>query len=359
MLQNWRMAPSVAAGATAALDTLKVAKKQKDPFSLAILDGHMPEMDGFTLASRMKRNPALSKTKIIMLTSAVDRSDSERCRKIRVAAHLNKPVKQSELLDTIVTIFASRARPKKTAKHAQSTEPAQRLNVLVAEDNPVNQQLMRELLKRRAYAVKVANNGNEALELLAKNQFDIVLMDIQMPIMGGLEATTAIREQEKMSGAHIPIVATSAHAMASDRNRAIEAGMDAYLIKPIRPNELYETIHRLTGRELHIDEQSLLDGLGGSRAILKKLVGIFLKDSPRMMKQIRNAIATGNGDSIAAAAHSLKGAAGNFGPNPVFNTAKQLEQSGKAHRTGEASALFKRLETDLVALRKRLQEFKK
>jgi HPt (histidine-containing phosphotransfer) domain-containing protein len=115
----------------------------------------------------------------------------------------------------------------------------------------------------------------------------------------------------------------------------------------------------LTGRELHIDEQSLLDGLGGSRAILKKLVAIFLKDSPRMMKQIRKAIATGEGDSIAAAAHALKGAAGNFGPNPVFNTAKQLEQIGKSHHADQASAVFKKLETDLMALRKRLQEFKK
>jgi CheY-like chemotaxis protein len=181
-------------------------------------------------------------------------------------------------------------------------------------------------------------------------------MDIQMPVMGGLEATTAIRELEKTSRARIPIVATSAHAMASDRNRAIEVGMDAYLIKPIRPNELYETIHRLTGRELHIDEQSLLDGLGGSRPILKKLIGIFLKDSPRMMKEIRKAIASRNDNSIAAAAHSLKGAAGNFGPNPAFNTAKELEQMGKTQRTTEASAVFKRLESDLANLRKRLQQ---
>ena len=355
MLQNWRMAPSVAAGANAALDRLKLAAKQKTPFSLAILDGHMPDIDGFALAGRMKRNPALSKTKIIMLTSAVDRTDSVRCRKIPVAAHLNKPVKQSELLDTIVTIFARRARTRKTQVRAVSSEPSHRLSVLVAEDNPVNQQLMKELLKRRAYSVKVANNGKEALEMIAKTRFDIILMDIQMPVMGGLEATTAIRELEKTSSTRIPIVATSAHAMASDRNRAIEAGMDAYLIKPIRPNELYETIHRLTGRELHIDEQSLLDGLGGSRPILKKLIGIFLKDSPRMMKEIRKAISSRNDNSIAAAAHSLKGAAGNFGPNPVFNTAKELEQMGKTQRAGEASAVFKRLESDLASLRKRLR----
>jgi PAS domain S-box-containing protein len=356
MLQNWRMAPSVAAGATAALDSLKLAAKQKNPFSLAILDGHMPDIDGFALAGRMKRNPALFKTKIIMLTSAVDRTDSERCRKIPVVAHLNKPVKQSELFDTIVTIFARRARPRKTQVRASSSEPSHRLSVLVAEDNPVNQQLMKQLLKRRAYSVKVANNGKEALEMIAKTRFDIILMDIQMPVMGGLEATTAIRELEKTSSARIPIVATSAHAMASDRNRAIEAGMDAYLIKPIRPHELYETIHRLTGRELHIDEQSLLDGLGGSRPILKKLIGIFLRDSPRMMKDIRKAIASRDDDSIASAAHSLKGAAGNFGPNPVFNTAKELEQIGKAQRTGEASEVFKRLESDLASLRKRLQQ---
>src|SRR5262249_33150544 len=146
--------------AVSALETLKHAVKQKSPFSLAILDGHMPEADGFTLAGRVKRNPALAKTKIIMLTSAVNRSDFDRCRRLRVAAHLNKPVKQSELLDAIVTIFAKRMRASKAARvSARPDRPARRLNILVAEDNPVNQQLMVELLRRRGYKAKLANNG--------------------------------------------------------------------------------------------------------------------------------------------------------------------------------------------------------
>ena len=361
MLQNWRMVPTVADSAARALDTMKLAAKQKAPFSLVILDGHMPEADGFTLAGRLKRNRTLSKTRIIMLTSAVDRTDSERCRKIRVAAHLNKPVKQSELLDAIVQIFAGRTRLIKKKTVTRSGEPSNRLRVLVAEDNPVNQKLMTELLRRRGYTVKLAGNGKEAIEVLAEDRFDVILMDIQMPVMGGLEATAAIRKEEKGSGRRIPIVATSAHAMASDRSSALEAGMDAYLVKPIRPGELYQTINRLTDRKAspQIDEQSLLDGVGGHRQILRKLITIFLKDSPRMIKEIRKAVDSRNEEAIAAASHALKGASGNFGPNSVFNIAKQLEQVGKTGRMDEAPAVFKKLEKDLTILRKQLQRLQK
>src|SRR5262249_5078467 len=151
-----------------------------------------------------------------------------RCRKARVAAHLNKPIKQSELLDAIVTIFARHLRSKRKETALRTNGNSDRLRVLVVEDNPVNQRLMKELLKRRGHAVLVANDGKEAIDLLSKRRFNVVLMDIQMPVMGGIDATIAIRKKENESGARIPIIGTSAHAMISDRRTALESGMDAY-----------------------------------------------------------------------------------------------------------------------------------
>jgi PAS domain S-box-containing protein len=355
LLENWKMSPAVAESADAAIETMKLAVRQKAPFSLAILDGHMPESDGFALAARLKRNRALAKTKIIMLTSAVNPTDGERCEKLRVSAHLNKPVKQSELLEAIVRTFSKRVslKPEPLALPKASSAP---LRVLVAEDNAVNQKLMTELLRRRGYSVKLAGNGKEALELLSANRFDVVLMDIQMPVMDGLEATASIR-RKKSSNQRIPIIATSAHAVPADRQNALAAGMDAYLLKPIRPRELYETVETLVGRSAPrpIDEQLLLDGVGGSRPLLQKLVSIFLKDSPVMMRNIRKAVDSGDEKAIASSSHALKGAAANFGENDVADTAKHLEQIGKTGHLDEAQAVLTKLEKDLATLSTELE----
>jgi PAS domain S-box-containing protein len=357
MLENWRMAPTVVDSPVSALNTMKLAAKENSPFRLAILDGRMPEWDGFTLASRLKRNRALSKTKIIMLTSASEATDAERCRKIRIAAHLNKPIKQSQLLETIVRVLAHRTTKAKAAEKRQAHATSNRLRVLVAEDNPVNQKLIRELLKRRGCTVKLANNGQEAIDFFNKEGFDVILMDIQMSLMGGLEATQAIRKREGRSGTKIPIIGISAHAMASDRARAIETGMDGYLVKPIRPAELYQTIDNLTvGKsKLHIDEKQLLDGVGGRRQLLQKLIAIFLRDSPRMIREIRKAVESRDSEAIASASHALKGAAANFGSNSAFDTAKQLEAIGKSGSTIEAPLLFRKLEQELEILRSALR----
>jgi CheY-like chemotaxis protein/HPt (histidine-containing phosphotransfer) domain-containing protein len=364
VLKSWHMSPTVVESAADAVNTMKVAAKQKAPFSLAILDGHMPGTDGFTLAMKLKRNPALSKTRIIMLTSALDRTDAERCRKISIAAHLNKPVKQSALLDTIEQVLAPRKSAKnlkKKVRRAPAAMRGERLRILVAEDNPVNQKLMTELLERRGCKITLASNGKQAIDAMAKGQFDLVLMDIQMSVMGGLDATTAIRKDESRSGKRTPIVGISAHAMASDRARAIEAGMDAYIVKPIRPAELYQTIDRLTGRpsSAQLDEQTLLDGVGGRRQLLKQLIAIFLKDSPRMIKEIRNAVESRNNEAVSASAHALKGASANFGPNAVCDTAKQLENIGKTGAMDAAPGVFKNLEQDLIILQKELRRLAK
>ena len=358
ILEHWKMAPSLADSAASAIEILKDAAKRKAPFPLAILDGHMPESDGFQLAARMKRTRDLSRTRIIMLTSATDQKDAERCRRLRIAAHLSKPVRQSELMNAIVRLFARRLPSRAARTPRREQRPARRLRVLVAEDNPVNQELMRELLRRRGYGVTMACNGKEAIEAMNRRGFDLILMDIQMPVMGGLDAASAIREMEKKSGSRVPIIATSAHAMSSDRNKALAAGMDAYLVKPIRPSDLYDALDRLTGVETtpRLDEDSLLEGLGGSRRLLRKLIVAFLKDSVRMTRAIRTAVNSRDAEAVASHSHALKGASGNFGRNPVFYTAQELERIGKTGRLDKASATLQKLIKDLAVLRTQLKK---
>jgi PAS domain S-box-containing protein len=359
VFESWHMTATVVEGAVEAMDSMKHAVRKKQPFALAILDGHMPGTDGFALARRLKRNAAFAKTKIIMLTSAADHGDAERCRKIAIAAHLNKPVRRSALRDTITQILAQRKTSKGIQKKAVrvSVRNGRPIRALVVEDNPVNQQLMVELLERRNCKVQLASNGKQAIEATASGRFDVVLMDIQMSVMGGLDATMAIRRTEADSGTRTPIIGISAHAMPADRARAMDVGMDAYLVKPIRPAELYDTIDRLTGQQPSgtIDEKTLLDGVGGRRQLLRKLVGIFLEDSPRMLREIRKAVASRDNDAIAASAHALKGAASNFGANAVSETAKELEQIGRTGRQAQALLVLKRLQQDLIILRKQLR----
>ena len=371
MLRAWRMKPLVAENGPSALDALSRAAAAGRPFSLAILDANMPDMDGFAVASRIKRNRSFSKTKIIMLTSATRRSDAERCRKLRVGAYLSKPVKQSELLDTVVNLFARSTRDRRSDTAADAAAPkrpgrrgsrSKRLTILVAEDNAVNQEFMNLLLKGRGYRVRLVDNGKQALDALEKYHFDAVLMDIQMPIMSGLEATTAIRDRERASGRHTPIIATTAHAMASDREEALRAGVDAYLSKPIRAVELYDAIEQLAGTgspRMKLDEKGLIAGLGGDRKLLRAMIQIFIKDCPRMAGEIGSAIRSRNSDLLRSAAHALKGAAGNFGPNGAFDAARELEMISREGRLDQAAPAFEKLKKELSVLRQNLTELAK
>ena len=245
----------------------------------------------------------------------------------------------------------SRSLPAKRA--------AKRLRVLVAEDNPINQHLMVQLLKTQGYTVKLVADGREALAASAKQSFDLILMDVQMPVMGGLEATKEIRNRERGTDVHVPIIATTAHAMSTDRDNALSAGMDFYLSKPIRAEDLFRAIDNLVHDHVAlkrgIDEKSLLEGVGGNRRILRKLIDIFVKDSPRMLREVRNAVRNSDAHALATSAHALKGAAGNFGPNAVNEIARQLELLGKSNDPGGAADAFSNLEPALRGLKQQLQ----
>ncbi len=249
MLKRWEMDSTSVDEGEKALVALASAFDAGQPFGLILTDMHMPKMDGFGLIERIRQRPELSTAIIMMLTSARHRGDAARCQELGVSAYLLKPIRQSELREAIARALGARDQkgpiPLITRYSlGDAVDPMTVMRVLVAEDNAVNQRLATRLLEKRGHRVTVAANGREAVDALAKQNFDLVLMDVQMPEMDGIEATAVIREQEKQNGAHLPIIALTAHAMKGDRERCLAAGMDGYLSKPIRSQQLDEILER-------------------------------------------------------------------------------------------------------------------
>jgi two-component system sensor histidine kinase/response regulator len=247
MLGHWEMKSSSVEDGKEALTRLSEAQEAGEPFALILMDMHMPGMDGFELIERIQQSPHASTATIMMLTSAGHRGDAARCQELGVAAYLLKPIRQSELREAIARVLGAReqkgAIPLITRYSLQDArEPAASLRILLAEDNAVNQLLASRLLEKRGHSVVVAGNGREALEALEKGRFDLMFMDVQMPVMDGFETTAAIRKKEDGSGIRLPIVALTAHAMKGDREKCLAGGMDGYLTKPIRPQELDEVL---------------------------------------------------------------------------------------------------------------------
>ncbi len=259
MLRRWEMRPALVEGGDEALAELSSAREAGEPYGLVLTDMHMPKMDGFTLVERIRQRPELSTATIMMLTSAGHRGDADRCRELGVAAYLLKPIRQSELRESIAQVLGAReqsgAIPLVTRYSLHdSRDPLAILRILVAEDNPVNQRLVVRLLEKRGHRVVLVVDGRQAIEALNQESFDLILMDLQMPEMGGLEATAIIREKEKKTGKYQPIVALTAHAMAGDRDRCLTAGMDGYLTKPIRPQELDQILDGYVNRLISLPE---------------------------------------------------------------------------------------------------------
>jgi PAS domain S-box-containing protein len=370
MITNWRMKPVAAASGAAALKAMKRARMDGNPFRVVLLDAHMPEMDGFEIAARVKKDPHLRHATVILLTSAGKREDLSRAKTLGAAAALTKPVKQSELWDAIVTALhvPVHAKTRPSALRERALGSTRALQILVAEDNPVNQQLALHLLERRGHFAMVAENGREALAAIEKHNFDLVLMDVQMPEMGGLEATRAVREKEKSTGGHLPIVAMTAHAMQGDRERCLEAGMDGYLAKPLDPKIFLQTVERaaLPGHkgeadpgtstsERAADESTLLARFNGDRKLVLTLVTAFREDCPRMMVRIRSAIRMRNAAALADAAHALKGSIGNFGVSSAFENAREVEKLAREGKLDGAREQCRMLEKRVAAFLLALQ----
>ncbi len=247
MLWGWGMLPAPAASGPEALALLRRGVQRGQPFSLVLTDVHMPEMDGFELVRRIHDSPELTSTVILMLTSGDSGDDIARCRLLGVSSYLTKPVRRAELHAAMVSATASEAsRAAEAAGAVPATAPKEQegpsYNILLTEDNAVNQRVALRILERAGHRVVVAENGLAALRLLEERRFDLILMDVQMPEMDGFEATALIREKEKCTGGHIPIIAMTAHAMTGDRERCLQGGMDGYLSKPVTASTLLELV---------------------------------------------------------------------------------------------------------------------
>jgi len=247
MVERWAMKATAVCDGNQALIELATAQKAEAAYDLVLTDMHMPTMDGFALVEQIKRTPQGPTPTIMMLTSGGRQGDLARYREMGIAACLIKPVRQKELREAILSVLQAKQQPAvkpmvTRPSFRQEPNPARRLRILLAEDNRVNQKLATRLLEKRGHHVTLANNGKEALAALTGGLFDLVFMDVQMPEMDGLQATMVIREQEKLTGGHQPIIAMTALAMKGDRERCLAAGTDGYLSKPISPEQLDEAL---------------------------------------------------------------------------------------------------------------------
>jgi two-component system sensor histidine kinase/response regulator len=343
-LMRWGADPHAVEHGRAALDVLGAAAKSGQPYPVVLLDMHMPEMDGLGVARAIRERPELGATAIAILTSSAVPGEAERLREHGIAVCLSKPFRNEQLFRAVLSMCdagrtAGAPMPVALAPVARVTPSARPQKVLVAEDNPVNQRLAVALLEKRGHQVAVAATGQEALAAIEREPFDVVLMDLQMPGMGGLEATAAVRAHERDRGGHLRIIAMTAHAMPGDREKCLKAGMDDYLTKPIDARRLYALIDQVAGpvgasapdRTLSaFDRDDVVRRLDGDEQLFHEVVGLFLADSPMLIETIRAAIERGDVREVRAAAHRLKGAASNLAATPLADAARDLETIGES-----------------------------
>jgi signal transduction histidine kinase/DNA-binding response OmpR family regulator len=362
-VKRWGMTATAVASGRAAVAALTAGVQAHRPFELVLLDANMPDMDGFDVAAEIAKRPELAGATIMMLTSSGEYGDHTRCAELGILAYLTKPVYATDLLAAIERALVSKrpASPPRGDKSRAGTlamgAEGQRARVLLVEDNVVNQQVASGLLTRRGHHVTVAQNGQEALARLDQETFDVVLMDVQMPVMGGLDATAAIRQRERLTGQHIRIVAMTAHAMNSDRERCLAAGMDGYLSKPVDPPMLFAVVEQdadggggsvqtAVAERITFDEDSLLHRVSGDHELMTGVIRMFLEDLPVRLAAIKDAVTSRNAEALRISAHALKGAAGNLSAGGLFEAASVLERLAAESRLDAAEAAWRQLSVE-------------
>jgi len=355
MLAVWGMKAMAVGSGGAALEAIDQAEASGAGFRLVIIDSRMPEMDGFQLADQLRQNRRLSS---VMMLQSGQRGKVERCREMGITAYLLKPVLQVELLSAILTALGEKpgAGTPESLNRYGPQEKSRSLRILVAEDNPVNQRVVVSMLEKMGHVPSIAPNGLEAIAMIETEIYDLVFMDVQMPEMDGLTATRQIREGEKLTGQHIPIIAMTAHAIKGDKERCLEAGMDAYISKPVSSLGIAEKIAATFGVKPRGDEvvrglpsgepapswdrTKVLERVEGDETLLRELVQIFLEESPKQLTLLQRAIETANPEQIERTAHSLKGELSYLGLPEAARKAKDLEQMGHERTLRAAVNLF-------------------
>ena len=368
ILHSWKMLPTVVESGEQAMVELESALLKGKPYPLALLDVQMPGMDGFELVEKIRSRAEYVGATIMMLTSEGQRGHAARCRELGVASYLMKPISQSELLDAIMTALGEPLQNSALVTRHSLRESKRTLNLLLAEDNSVNQTLAIRLLEKLGHAVTLAKNGLEAFTHWQAGKFDAILMDVDMPVMNGYEATQKIREEEKTRGGHVPIVAMTAHAMKGDREECISYGMDGYISKPIDTEELWHELDNVARHSPVIKEKSVnkkqklvvadfdkaMKLMDDSRELFDEIVNLFLQDTPPHMQRIKDGLAQGNAVWVRQSAHAIKGMVGVFSAEQTTQAAALVE---KIAGQDECGAAVEELDISLNELREAIKEY--
>jgi len=403
ILRSWGMPATLANSGGEALEILAESGQNADQFALILTDARMPVMDGFELVRRIRRLPSSKAATILMLTSVNSAEDAVRSKELGLSSYLIKPVRRSALLSAIMeSLDGLRALPEEAAPLADVTR-SRSFKVLVAEDNPVNRKLAASILQRAGHNAILVTNGQEAVDAVKREQFDVVLMDVQMPVMGGFEATRLIREHEAISGRRTPIVAVTAHAMKGDREACFAAGMDGFAPKPIQSTKLLEMLDRLASGSMRVatpvrsmtavtapttvtpiapvaapttvtpiapvaaptevgnnsasavlDEVGLMKLVSGNRALAGELAGLFLEDLEPRVTEITAAVEGRDAPRLRMGAHALAGSAGTLKAELVAAAARALETIARSGELGGSPLALVNLNSALASLRPRL-----
>jgi CheY-like chemotaxis protein len=354
LLTRWRMEPQAVESGAAALEALDRAARAGRAFGLVLLDANMPDMDGFAVARAIAGRDALADVTLVMLTSSGD-YDASRCRDLGIAAHLVKPIRQPDLRDAIVRALGTKSSAPghrvPAAATADGHAPVRAARVLLAEDNAVNQRLAVRLLTKRGHHVTVAGTGREAVDAITRDLFDVVLMDIQMPDMSGLEATAEIRAREARQGGHLKIVAMTAHALKGDRERCLEAGMDGYLTKPIDRLQLFEVVEDGLAAAVPARDGAPLDleqvpaRFSGDVDLFREVGQLFLDICPEQVTRLRAAMDAADCERVGLEAHTLRGSAGTLGADHIVALTREIERLAELRQVDAARAQVSQLET--------------
>jgi two-component system sensor histidine kinase/response regulator len=371
ILRSWGMRATLAASAGEALKILSGTDQSTDGFALILTDARMPVMDGFQLVERIRQLPSFKAATVLMLSSVHSAEDVMRSRELGLSSYLIKPVRRSALLSAITeSLVGSTALYEETVTTIAEPARGKSLRILVAEDNAVNRKLASSILQRAGHNAILVVNGREAVDAVERERFDVVLMDVQMPVMGGFEATRLIREMEVGSGRRTPIIAVTAHAMKGDREACFEAGMDGFAPKPIQSAKLLEMLDRLgtgsmpqpkaqvatadTGYSDALDEVALMKLVSGNRELAGELAELFLEDLEPRVTEITAAVTERDADRLRAGAHALCGSAGSLRAGIVSAAAGALEAMGRSGELGEVQRALADLNSALASLRPRL-----
>lgn len=373
MLLEWNAQPSVAVDGNSALAMMRRAKSSGKPFAVVILDAIMPEVDGFTLVKEIRQDTEIAGTPIMMLTTAGGAVHT-KSRELGIAASIMKPIRPANLLNALLRVLGLPPEERDADRHVQpglSPKSVRPLNVLLAEDNEVNQLVVVRMLEKQGHKVAVACNGKEALTAYDAQQFDLIVMDAQMPELNGFEAAALIREKEKSTGKHVPILAMTAHAMKGDRERCLSAGMDAYIAKPVRAKEFREIIESLAIQEhsqpmpphnaeskVEFATETVLARMSGDAELLSEVVGLFQSDCPKLFSQMREAIEQGDHTILVRAAHTMRGSLDLFGLSAASKAAMDLELSGQKGDMERAEPALAALEEEVARCMPALNAFR-